>query len=112
MPADLFCRFFCQKSIARRRPKRWTWLLMLAYEAIADAPDSVDLFANAAKFFAQASDVVVYRTSEAIIAVSVLTLVYLMNLCGNVILLTSGIQSRGENSMRDSSEVCRGKASS
>ena len=68
---------------------------MLVYEAIADAPDSVDLFANGAKFFSQASDVVVYRTIEAIIAVTVLPLVYLINLFVNVILLKSGIQSKG-----------------
>ena len=85
---------------------------MLVYEAIADAPDSVDLFANGAKFFSQASDVVVYRTIEAIIAVTVLPLVYLINLFVNVILLKSGIQSKGENSMRDPSEVWTGKASS
>jgi hypothetical protein len=56
--------FVLEGLLSSRKPR------LVCFEAIADAPDGLDFFAKRAQFFAQARHVIVYRTIEAILAVS------------------------------------------
>ncbi len=70
----------CTKSVTKKSEEHkrlriasspvFTTVGLVCFEAIADAPDGLDFFAKRAQFFAQARHVIVYRTIEAIIAVS------------------------------------------